>query len=247
MRTNKFALIILTLILIATAQSDMQAQVPFPTNPEWLIIDSTEHLYVFKPQFHNIDIECGVCPDTLDNSIIFCGAAAFTGSCLDTFYHENIAGNHVSHHVWYPGYFCKVNRGGFVYYEDGHWQFFDTLTYNCEIETDKVVSAYQQGALIMEDTVCSPYLIKAERKEIYRSLCETRDGELCVAMPKEKMEFAAFVTALKEELHAQYALYMDMGTGWNYSWYLDANEQPHFIFPQAKMTQYQTNWIVFRR
>lgn len=246
MLARRYIVFFLSFIILFVIHGDMTAQ-RYESHSAWLSIDSTKNLYIFKPHFKTIDIECGVCPDTLDMSIIFCGAAAFTGACLDTFCHSNIAGNHVSHGCCYEGYSCKVNQGGFIYYEDGHWQFFDTLTYNQEIHNPKVVSAYQQGALIMEDTVCQPYLMKATRAEIYRSLCETRDGELCVVMPKEKMEFANFVTSLRNEIHAQYALYMDMGTGWNYSWYLGKDETEHVIFPPAKMTPYQTNWIVFRR
>lgn len=42
------------------------------------------------------------------------------------------------------------------------------------------------------------------------------------------------------------ALYLDMGGGWNYSWYRDSVGKAHDIHPQTYGSIYQTNWIVFK-
>jgi hypothetical protein len=39
------------------------------------------------------------------------------------------------------------------------------------------------------------------------------------------------------------ALYLDMGTGWNYSWY--RNEYGDAVEIHEKWTPYATNWITF--
>ena len=45
-----------------------------------------------------------------------------------------------------------------------------------------------------------------------------------------------------------HALYLDMGSGWNYAWYRDVGNQVKEIFPESKLApsfRYRTNWITF--
>ena len=46
-----------------------------------------------------------------------------------------------------------------------------------------------------------------------------------------------------EKLGAKYALYCDMGTGWNYSWYRKDDGSVKELF--ATPGKYTTNWITF--
>ena len=48
------------------------------------------------------------------------------------------------------------------------------------------------------------------------------------------------------KLKVKNALYLDMGEGWNYSWYRDKFGDVHEIHPQIAGSEYQTNWIVFK-
>lgn len=41
------------------------------------------------------------------------------------------------------------------------------------------------------------------------------------------------------------AIYSDMGSGWNYSWYRDADGQPKTII--GMLWQFSHNWMVFRK
>lgn len=52
-------------------------------------------LVVFTPIYNTVDLVCGKRPskDT-DMSVSYCAEAAFTGECLDSFAHRNVAGNH---------------------------------------------------------------------------------------------------------------------------------------------------------
>ena len=75
----------------------------------------------------------------------------------------------------------------------------------------------------------------------FRALCEV-DGKLCVIDCKMQMAFGTF----KKQLIAygvKEALYLDMGPGWNHSWYRDEDGNAVDIFPYQH--PYCTNWVVF--
>lgn len=251
---NIFLFIVQIFLLQAPFFTACQAQTT-PDKPPfhfadsvYIHIDSTENLYLFSPKYREIDLVCGTRPDTLDTNIVLCVPAAFTGKILDTFYHENIAGNHVSKGKFYNGYLCDKNFVGFVYHRDGRKQILPSQQYNALIMSDSnIVAAYEQAALIVADTIFQPTLYqKLEKREVYRALCEMQSGDFCVVMSKMKQTFGDFLKSLKEEIHAKNAIYMDMGPGWNHSWYLGDDKKHHIIFPYSKFSQYQTNWLIFR-
>ncbi|MCQ2283720.1 MAG: hypothetical protein MJZ57_02325 [Bacteroidales bacterium] len=225
--------------------------VPLPADslhrPLMATIDSTKHLYFYKPDNYHLDIVCGERPDTLDENVLFCAEAAFTGKIVDSFYYKNIAGDFVTSGELHHGYECKANSGGFIFYKDGHWAFFPKETYHKKLKDTTVYCAYEQALVIINGVVYHPYIMKPERRETYRALCETQDGELMVVTAKEDIAYEKFVQALVSELDVRNALYMDMGIGWNYSWYRNEDSTFTSYFPMAKWTQYQTNWLVFRR
>lgn len=76
----------------------------------------TGELIVFTPIYNTVDLVCGKRPskDT-DMSVSYCAEAAFTGECLDSFAHRNVAGNHVSDGIFYRGYVAKTNTGAFLF------------------------------------------------------------------------------------------------------------------------------------
>ena len=53
-----------------------------------------------------------------------------------------------------------------------------------------------------------------------------------------------FISSL-EKIGVTHALYLDMGSGWNHSWYRDNEERVVEIHP--KTHSYTTNWLVFKR
>lgn len=215
----------------------------------YIHIDSTEHFYIFNPKYTSIDLVCGTRPDTLDHSVVMCVPAAFTGKILDTFFHENIAGHHVSGGNYYKGYECPQNMMGFVYFDDGTWQMLPSVEYNVLIFFRKdVVCAFEQAAVVRCDTIFEPRLYKnLDKKEYFRSLCEMPDGQLRVVMTREKVRFGDYRQWLCDELKVHNSIYMDMGPGWNYSWYLGDNNRHHEIFPMKKFTKNQTNWLIFKQ
>lgn len=211
-------------------------------------IDSTDNFYLYKPDTCIIDVVHQYRPDTLDNSIIFCAEAAFTGQIVDTFFYENIAGDWVSHGEYYHGYACEANCGGFILCKNGNWHFDNKENYQATLKEDENVwCAYEQHYVIENGEIHQPYLLKnSKRKTFYRALCESKDGELMVATTKTEIPYHQFVQFLKDELQVRNALYMDMGTGWNYSWYRNEDSSITTLFPMAKLTPNQTNWLIFK-
>ena len=80
----------------------------------------------------------------------------------------------------------------------------------------------------------------ANRNE-FRALCEM-NSMLCVRDSKGVSAFGDFIQALLDEGVAE-AIYLDMGPGWNYSWYRDDSGVPHEIHNHRII--YTTNWITF--
>ena len=80
----------------------------------------------------------------------------------------------------------------------------------------------------------------------YRALCERR-GRLCLVESKGVVTFDDFLAQL-QALGVTHALYLDMGSGWNYAWYRNADGQVRELFPASKVSpnyKYRTNWITF--
>ena len=77
----------------------------------------------------------------------------------------------------------------------------------------------------------------------YRALCE-KDGRLCIVDSRDKVEYEKFVELL-EKFAPTHALYLDMGAGWNHSWWRDTDGKVNEIHPVDKKSRYCTNWITF--
>ena len=64
---------------------------------------------------------------------------------------------------------------------------------------------------------------------------------------KKVMTYESFVNCLKA-YKVTHALYLDMGSGWNYAWYRDKEGKVVERFPESKKSPnyiYRTNWITF--
>ena len=64
---------------------------------------------------------------------------------------------------------------------------------------------------------------------------------------KKVVTYEDFVKYLVE-FKVKYALYLDMGSGWNYAWYRDKGGKVIEQFPESKKSpnyKYRTNWITF--
>ena len=210
----------------------------------WVMVDDStvNGLIVYYPQFSRIDLVCEKMPSQQDDSIIFCAEAAFTHELLDEFAHSNIDGDHVSGGKRYKGAKCKDNSGAFAWFGDTTWEFV-----NGEYGEllDSVAAAggmgFGQAIIIHEGESIRP--LWREGVNQYRALCE-KDGRLCIVDSRDEVSYEQFV-AMLEDFGPQHALYMDMGAGWNHSWWRDADGKVHEIHPVAEKSRYCTNWITF--
>ena len=109
---KRLFLIIIGLLLIRSAYSQQE------NHAQLMRIETTTDLIIYYPQYSNIDLVCGQMPQKSESDVLFCCEAAFTGELLKEFKHSNIAGHHVSGGMFYRGYKCKPNTGGFVFYNN---------------------------------------------------------------------------------------------------------------------------------
>lgn len=204
-------------------------------------IDSTETVIAYYPLFTRIDLVCDTMPAQANTQVIFCAEAAFTHELLDTFAHSNIDGDHVSGGKRYQGAVCKDNSGAFISWGN-HWEFVQG-DYNEAL--DRAASSggmgFGQAGIIHRGKRVQP--LWRDGVNHYRALCE-KDGQLCIIDSREAVEYARFV-ALLDEYGVSEALYLDMGSGWNHSWWRDADMSVHEIHPCTEKSHYCTNWITF--
>lgn len=208
-----------------------------------MIDDTTVNgLVIYYPQYSRIDLVCGKMPDKHDTTVIYCAEAAFTHELLDKFEHSNIDGDHVSGGKRYVGAKCKDNSGAFAWFSDSTWEFvhgeYGELL-------DSVVEAggmgFGQAIIIHSGESIRP--LWRDGVNQYRALCE-KDGRLCIVDSRKAVEYEDFVEML-EQFAPTHALYMDMGAGWNHSWWRDGKGKAHEIHPVADKSRYCTNWITF--
>lgn len=206
-------------------------------------LETTVNLNVYYPDYSKIDLVCGHMPRATDKTVEFCCEAAFTGELLSEFKHMNIADNHICNGEMKRGYRCKANSGGFVWGK-GKWKFMRKADY------PTTANGWNMGfcqMLIIKDGIPRPIGSKMRKnKTIYRALCE-KDGRLCIIEGRKVMTYGDFVKHLKE-FKVKHALYLDMGSGWNYAWYRDKAGKVIEIFPTSKSApsyKYRTNWITF--
>jgi len=178
-----------------------------------------------------------------------CCEAAFTGKerlSSPSFRHSHIAGNHVSGGRLYKGYACRANTGCFAYYKDsGKWEFAFNRYSQC---LDKAVKAHgmafgQTMIIYNGKDVHGRRPVRDTSKNIYRALCEW-NGKLCIIDSEKTMTYASFISALKR-LGVTHALYLDMGIGWNFSFYRDNSNTLRYI--HSLRIPVTTNWITFYR
>lgn len=210
-----------------------------------VVDDSTfQGLIVYYPQFSRIDLVCEKMPSLQDDSIVFCAEAAFTHELLDEFAHTNIDGDHVSGGKRYKGAACKDNSGAFAWFGDTTWEFVNG-EYSELLDSVAAAGGMGFGQAIIIHNGESIRPLWRDGMNQYRALCE-KDGRLCIVDSSDKVSYEDFV-ALLEAFAPTHALYMDMGAGWNHSWWRDATGTVHEIHPVAEKSRYCTNWITFYR
>jgi len=206
-------------------------------------VETTENLNVYYPEYSRIELVCGQMPKAAQKDVEFCCEAAFTGELLNEFKHSNIADNHICNGVMKKGYRCKTNTGGFVWGKS-KWKFMRKADF------PKEANGWNIGfcqLLIIYNAQTRPIGPKMRKnRTVYRALCE-KNGKLCIVESKKVVTYEDFVKYLVE-FKVKHALYLDMGSGWNYAWYRDKDGKIIERFPESKKSpnyKYRTNWITF--
>lgn len=219
------------------------------TTPPVEIVD-TCGLRIYYPNYSKIDLVCGQMPSKDDKSVIMFAEAAFTGELLEKFSHKNISSSHVSNGKYYSGYLCKRNRGVFTYYNgEPHFVYqggFLKVPWPKYMEGALREAAHYGGCGFAQEMMIYegkeiPHTRPASNTNEFRVLCMI-DNRVAIADSKGSMEFGNFIELLLKA-GATEALYLDMGPGWNYSWYRDVNGNAVEI--HSTLTKYATNWITF--
>lgn len=199
-----------------------------------------------NPALCRVELTDSVIPNINDSTIALCVEAAFTGELLKEFKTTNVAGDYVVNGKLKKGYKCKVNTGflatvngvPFIASAD---KFQEWLKGN---HTDDFCM-FQQILLVYNGkNVYTGKPIKATSKNIYRAACIMSDGNFAVIQSHETLSFGQFIQSLVN-LGVSDALYLDMGTGWNYGWYRETQKDAPVKLFETR-TPYQTNWLLIK-
>ena len=235
-----------------------QQQITQNMNPSYpMHVDSTELLTIYDITDCPLDLACGQMPDTAQENVLLCAAAAFTGKCLDHFEHSNILGPHISGGMLYEGY--TEDKGGIPFAERYAFFVWEGKDLNGNLLPKKIYSfpcdevlqravehggmAFTQHWVIKNGEIFEHKIQPMERVEHFRSLCQKGDRFYVIAN-REEMAYQDYLQALLDA-GVEHALYMDMGAGWNHSFYRDAEDKVHILHPKGH--SYPTNWIVVMR
>lgn len=250
MRHSKFniLLFIVTCLVISCHHNNTKCKVksidtvskPVAKTKGWTVKSDSDSLIIYTPKYKTINLVCGTMPSESDSDVILCAEAAYTGELLTVFKHNNILGDHVSSGIRYKGTQGKRNTGAFVYY-NGKYKFL-YQSYSNELDS---AARYGGMGFGQEMLIHKGKIVHCKRKDNnrneFRALCE-RNHHLCIIDSKGIVNFIDFKEALLRNGVTE-ALYLDMGDGWNFSWWRDNEGRVNVIHP--KTHSYTTNWITF--
>ena len=222
-----------------TGPVDMEALHAASDDPVTLV--ETDDFYVFLVEDYNdIDFVAGDRPSRKDESIQLCIAAAFQASYEVGFRHDNVVGWHTSDEGLQQGTPLD-GLGGFTYV-DGVGHIWDT-----DESADAIKEASEKGGcgfqqfIVLCDGVHGSHTTGEFR--CFRVVAVV-DGEVLVIDSRTQMHYEEFVDALID-YGIKDAIYCDMGSGWNYSWYRSRSGRPLEII--GSPWPFSHNWLVFKK
>lgn len=193
-----------------------------------------------------VELTDSVIPNINDSTIALCVEAAFTGELLKEFKSTNVAGDYVVNGKLKKGYKCKANTG-FLATVNGvpFIASADKLQEWLKGNHTDNYCMFQQVLLVQNGKdVYTGKPIKVTSKNIYRAACIMSDGNFAVFQSHENLSLGRFIRSLVN-LGVSDALYLDMGTGWNYGWYRETRKDASVRLFESR-TPYQTNWLLIK-
>lgn len=205
-----------------------------------VLLCETDDLYVYAIDYDDIEFVTEQRPSKSDESILLCVAAAFQGDYELSFSHDNVVGWHASNGHLERGK-PQANLGAFTWV-DSVARIWDVD------EAEEAV----QGAAARGGTGYQQFVVLADGQRGSHGTNEFRcfrvlallDDRVCVIDSRTQMHYDAFIEAL-ERLGVRDALYCDMGSGWNYSWYRGKDGNTVDII--GKPWPFSHNWLVFKK
>lgn len=191
-----------------------------------------------------------VIPSQTDSTILLCVEAAFTGQLLKEFKTTNIAGDYIIDGEYHKGYKCIANTG-FLCSLEGSQGCTVKIGRSTECKEWMEQAKEFRGSLFQQILIvqnCKNVYrntpIKPTTKNIYRAACTLTDGGFAVIQSLSRLPLSCFINSLIS-LGVEDALYLDMGTGWNYGWYRESPSSPAVELFKVR-SPYQTNWLVIK-
>ena len=205
-----------------------------------VVILQTDDLYVYCADYDRLSYATEVRPSRDDEDVILCVAAAFQSTYQLDFDENNIVGWHTSGGHLERGT-PQDGLGAFTYV-DGVARIWDVDEAEDAIReaTDKGGFGYQ-SFIVLKDGERGGF--DTHEFRCYRVLT-VLDGRVRIIDSRTLMHFDEFVQALRD-LGVTDAIYCDMGSGWNYSWYRGANERAQTIIGMP--WPFSHNWLAFQR
>ena len=208
---------------------------------EQTTVYDTGTVYVIFPEYSGVGLVCENRPSRSDESITWCSGAAFQHTVSLGFSQENVEGDHAVDGTLYVSPYNKDSYAAFVF-ADGKFSFeFDRPSEAVRKAAEAGGSGFMQFGLIRNGETVMEF--DRPRARCYRTLAEL-NGCLCLIDSVNMLHFDDFMAEL-HRLGVTNALYMDMGAGWNYSWYRDAAGRVVTLF--GLPVPWSHNWVVFRR
>ena len=204
-------------------------------------IYNTGTVYIFFPEYSSVELVTGDRPSKSDDSITWCCGAAFQHAVSLGFSEENVEGDHAVNGAYYTSPYTRDTFGAFTFADKKFAFTFDNATDAIKTAAEAGGSGFMQFALI--DNKKTVMNFDRPRARCYRTLAEL-NGHLCIIDSVNMLHFDEFLAEL-DRLGVTNALYMDMGAGWNYSWYRNASDKVVTLF--GLPVPWSHNWIVFRK
>ncbi|MBQ8067423.1 MAG: hypothetical protein IJ201_03620 [Solobacterium sp.] len=219
--------------------SDMPVQEILPADRT--TVYNTGTVYVIFPEYSNVELVCEKRPSKSDTSITWCSGAAFQHTISLGFIQENVEGDHAVNGTLYHSPYNHDEFAAFVFH-DGKYAFeFENPSEAIARAADAGGNGFMQFGLIKDGVTVTSF--RRLRARCYRALAEL-NGNLCIIDSANMMHFDGFMDELRR-LGVTNALYLDMGAGWNYSWYRNASEKVITLF--GLPVPWSHNWVVFRK
>ena len=205
-----------------------------------VMVLQTDDLYIYCANYNNLAYVTEDRPSRDDKSILLCVAAAFQSTYQLNFNEDNIVGWHTSK--------GRLERGapqddlGAFTYVDGVARIWNVEEAEGAVReaSDKGGLGYQ-SFIVLKDGERGDF--RTHEFRCFRVLA-ILDGRVCIIDSRTLTHFDEFVQKLRE-FGVTDAIYCDMGSGWNYSWYHDANGNAQTII--GAPWPFSHNWLTFRK